>query len=126
MYNRELIFYVFVLAFVLLCPNLAFSKRINPESYYQDIWCAKLQGVKEVKIGAVRCDCVTKEYAIEFDFANKYHEAIGQALEYGFLLNKKPAIILIIEYKKDRKYYDRLKKLVKALDLDIKILAITK
>lgn len=37
-----------------------------------------------------RCDILTDEYAIEVDFANKWAEAIGQALNYAIQFNKMP------------------------------------
>jgi hypothetical protein len=55
-----------------------------------------------------RCDCLTKEYAIEFDFAEKWAEAIGQSLFYALQTNKKAGIGLIIEKPKDYKFWLRL------------------
>ena len=57
-----------------------------------------------------RVDCVTKNYAVEFDFAPKWAEAIGQSLYYGIMTNKKPAVVLIIEKPEDFRYYQRIKK----------------
>lgn len=42
-----------------------------------------------------RVDCLTDEYAIEYDFSNKWAEAIGQALHYGVMTDSRPAIVLI-------------------------------
>ena len=52
-----------------------------------------------------RVDCVTNTHAIEFDFAPKWAESIGQALYYGEVLKKKPGIVLIVENpEKSEKY----------------------
>ncbi len=44
-----------------------------------------------------RVDCVTDTHAIEFDFAKKWGESIGQALYYATILNKQAGIVLIME-----------------------------
>ena len=57
-----------------------------------------------------RVDCVTNTHAIEFDFAPKWAESIGQALYYGEVLKKKPGIVLIVENpEKSEKYINRVK-----------------
>lgn len=42
-----------------------------------------------------RCDCITATHAIEFDFAHKWAEAIGQSLHYAGLTGKRAGIVLI-------------------------------
>lgn len=32
-----------------------------------------------------RCDCITREHAMEFIFADKWAETIGQSLHYSIL-----------------------------------------
>ncbi len=57
-----------------------------------------------------RIDCVTQTHAIEFDFAPKWAESIGQSLYYAQALKKSAGIVLIIEDKiKDQKYINRVK-----------------
>ena len=60
-----------------------------------------------------RVDCLTKKEAVEFDFANKWHESIGQALHYGIMTGKKPMVVLILENQEQMKYYERIKKIAK-------------
>lgn len=55
-----------------------------------------------------RADCITNFYSVEFDFAKKYYEAIGQSLLCFIDSNKLPAIVLILENKKYRQYLYRL------------------
>ena len=55
-----------------------------------------------------RVDCLTNYYAVEFDFAKKWAESIGQSLYYGEMTGRQPAIGLIIESQKDNRYYYRI------------------
>ena len=56
-----------------------------------------------------RVDCLTNEYAVEFDFASKWSESIGQSLYYALKTDLKPAVVLIMEKPaKDLKYLNRL------------------
>ena len=56
-----------------------------------------------------RIDCLTEEYAIEFDYAKKWAESIGQSLYYAKKTGKKPAVAIITESEKDYKYINRIK-----------------
>lgn len=70
-----------------------------------------------------RADCITDKYAIEIEFASKWAEAIGQAINYSEQTGKKPGILLIIEKPKDWRYYNRLKRI--ALKQNIRLWHIT-
>ena len=66
----------------------------NEESY-QQAWCSTHNGIMEYENSDfTRVDCLTKKHAVEFDFANKWHESIGQALHYGLMTGKKPMVML--------------------------------
>lgn len=72
--------------------------------------------------GTTRCDCLTATHAVEFDFAPKWAEAVGQALYYGAVTGKKPAVVLIHKGGRiDERYGKRINTIVKAhgIDLDI-------
>lgn len=57
-----------------------------------------------------RVDCLLPDMAVEFDFAPKWAECIGQALYYGKRTNRTPACVLIVERPiKDRIYLRRLR-----------------
>ncbi len=56
-----------------------------------------------------RIDCLTEEYAIEFDYAKKWAESIGQSLYYAKKTGKKPAVAIISDGEKDLKYINRIK-----------------
>lgn len=82
------------------------------ESYYQSQWCTSDFGRKEVVLwDMTRVDCLSKDYAIEFDFAKKWAESIGQALYYSKLTGKAPAVVLILTSPTDYKYVKRIERL---------------
>lgn len=111
------IIYVFLGLFVL---NSAFAKHYLPEKYYQQEWCTKNNGIMEYKlIDDTRVDCLTKDYAVEFDFATKWAEAVGQSLHYSRMTGKKAGINLIIEKPEDFKYYNRIVPLCKMYDISL-------
>ena len=56
-----------------------------------------------------RVDCLTEEYAIEYDWAKKWAESIGQSLYYAKMTGKKPAVAIIIKSPNDYKYIERIK-----------------
>jgi len=91
------------------------------ESYYVNQWCTSDFGRKEAVLwDMTRVDCLAKDYAIEFDFAKKWAESIGQSLYYSKLTGKKPAVALILTSLYDYKYVKR----VERLDNGIKIFLI--
>lgn len=97
------------------------AKRLYSEQTYQHYWCNKYGGVTEFRLpDNTRVDCLLKDYAIEFDFASKWGEAIGQSLYYGLNTNKKAGVVLIMEdLKKDNKYLMRLSRVAKHHDITI-------
>lgn len=108
--QEKMIKKIFVLLFlILLFAPKSWAKHYYPEKYYQNQWCGKWNGAKEYRLkDKTRVDCVTKNYAVEFDFAPKWAESFGQAKYYAEMTGKKPAVILIIEQPSDWKYYNRL------------------
>lgn len=91
------------------------------EKDYQRVWCNANCGSMEVILpDKARVDCVTKTHAIEFDFAPKWAESIGQALYYGRVLHKTPGIVLIIENaEKDQKYVNRVKAVAEIYEITL-------
>lgn len=91
----------------------------NEESY-QKAWCNAHDGVMEYENeDFTRVDCLTKTHAVEFDFANKWHESIGQALHYGIMTGKKPMVVLILdEPEKQMVYFKRIQKIGKKYKFD--------
>ncbi len=68
-----------------------------------------------------RCDILTPNYAIEVDYAKKWHEAIGQALDYSAQFKRIGGIVLIIKDDKEFTYLQRLEETILAHKLPIKI-----
>ena len=97
---------------LILTISPAWAKRLHHEAVYQKAWCEKRGGVMEYKLNdKTRVDCLLPDLAVEFDFANKWAECIGQAIYYGKMTNRQAACVLIMENgEKDLKYLKRLRK----------------
>lgn len=111
--------FLFVILLFSLSANAA---RLHTEAYYQDIWCLDHDGETSVKmpIGTF-ADCITTSHAIEFDFADKWAEAIGQALHYAQQTNKRAGIVLILEESDDERFWDRLRVTIQNTQLPIDV-----
>lgn len=112
---------IFVTILFLFIAQSAFGKTLYYEKDYQNVWCEANNGKTEVILSdKARVDCVTQTHAIEFDFAKKWGESIGQALYYGLMLGKQPGIVLIIEnLEKDSRYLDRVNKVAKQHNIKV-------
>ena len=110
--------YVFIFLLILALP--ASAKRLHYEATYQNRWCSCVGGIQEYELNDfTRVDCLTKTHAIEFDFANKVYEGIGQSLYYGIKTRKKPGLVLILENpKKEQKYINRMKRVARKKGID--------
>ena len=74
------------------------AKHLHLEKEYQGKWCSANGGQSEYLLDSgCRVDCLTSQYAIEFDFASKVYEGIGQAMYYASKTNKLPGVVLIME-----------------------------
>lgn len=106
---KKFIILMFLLLIVILPVE---AKRIYAEKVYQMQWCNQHNGIMEYTLSdKARVDCVTDTLAVEFDFANKWAECVGQALYYGRQTNKQPACVLIMENgEKDLRYLYRLRR----------------
>lgn len=120
MYNWRMkkIFISLVACFLLGLPT--FANHLHLEKEYQACWCNANNGVMEYKLpDYTRVDCLTDTHAIEFDFAPKVYESIGQALYYSLMTNKKAGIVLILENPDTEcKYVKRLEKVAKFYHID--------
>ena len=90
-----------------------YSKHKHSERSYQHAWCSAHNGIEEFQNeDYTRVDCLTEYNAVEFDFADKWAESIGQALYYQLMTGKKGMVVLILENpEKEIIYYNRVKKL---------------
>jgi len=111
-----------IIIFLCLVSVPACAKHLNPESYYQDLWCSAHNGQAEITLNnGLRADCITDKEAIEFDFAIKYRESIIQALEYAEATGKQAKTVLIVEKESDNKYVDRANQVIKFYNLPVSV-----
>lgn len=98
-----------------------FVKHNHSESSYQHEWCSLHKGIEEYENkDFTRVDCLTQYHAVEFDFANKWAESIGQALHYEYMTGKKGMVVLILENpQKQIVYFNRVKALSKKYNFDV-------
>jgi len=83
----------------------------HSEKYYQERWCNKYGGVQEYRLkDGTRVDCLTSRHAVEFDFAAKWAESIGQSLYYALMTGKQPGVVLIMEQQGDDRFKVRLQR----------------
>src|SRR5574344_2938082 len=97
-----------------------FVKHQHNEASYQNAWCSAHGGVTEYENkDFTRVDCLTATNAVEFDFANKWAESIGQALHYQLMTGKRAKVVLILEDPKTQMvYYNRVRELSKIHNFD--------
>ena len=106
--------------FLLFSFNLLDAARLHPERWYQKQWQAQHGGEIEVVLpDKTRCDWVGEEYAIEFDFADKWAEAIAQSLHYALLTGKKAGVVLIVENEGEERFWVRLNVVIEEYNLPI-------
>lgn len=97
---------------------VANSKGLSERSY-QDRYC---KGLVEWRLpDKTRVDCLTHTHAIEFDFSNKWAEAIGQSLHYANVTNKRAGIYLIMLGKRSVLHNSILRQTIKAFKLPIDV-----
>lgn len=123
--NKKII--SFIITFLMMCTGIFYfglnyvpqkwyeTQSMLPnqvESYYVNQWCSSDFGRKEAILwDMTRVDCLAKDFAIEFDFAKKWAESIGQSLYYSKLTGKKPAVVLILTSPSDYRYVKRIERL---------------
>jgi len=62
---------------------------------------------KEVILSdGTRVDLVSEDHAIEVDWSQKWAEAVGQSLHYGYRMGKTPGIILIKKKETDEHLHE--------------------
>ena len=107
MKNRSILLTVGTL---LICSMPVQAAHQYLEKEYQNKWCTENKGAQEVVLDDdARVDCLLPKYAVEFDFATKWAESIGQSLYYAKKTGKKAGVVLILEDPAaDQKYITRL------------------
>ena len=115
---------------VVVGASLLFALNVMANSTYQEkdyqaAWCSAHKGITEYSLSdKTRVDCLTEEYAIEFDWAKKWAESIGQSLYYAYSTNKKPAVVLIMTNpEKEEQFLKRLTKVAKKAGITVFVMA---
>jgi hypothetical protein len=92
------------------------------ERDHQIPWCQAVNGeIEHVLDDKTRVDCLTETHAIEFDFAKKWAEAIGQSLYYSAKTGKQAGIVLIVLDPEECRFADRIRTTIREKDLAIKL-----
>jgi hypothetical protein len=99
----------FIFPVLMLIPGYSVGQWHN-EKYFQNVVAQQMDGKKEVTFtDRIRIDIITKDHAIEVEFADKWYQAVGQSLFYGIKTGLHPGIVLIMKKEVDALYLDRLK-----------------
>ncbi|MCR5224900.1 MAG: hypothetical protein K6C34_02350 [Alphaproteobacteria bacterium] len=109
-----------VVVFVVMSLSNCCEAHLHSESSYQHAWSAEHNGEEEfINDDYTRVDCLTGTHAVEFDFANKWAESVGQALHYQNMTGKRAKVVLILENPaKEMKYFERVQRLAFLYDFD--------
>ena len=112
---------IFLFLNVFISLNLSCIAHLHSERSYQNAWCSVNDGIEEYRNkDHTRVDCLTDTHAVEFDFANKWAESVGQALHYQLMTNKRAKVVLILEDPTHQKiYYNRVLALSRIYDFDV-------
>ncbi len=113
--------FIILMLIIFIQTNNAYAKHLHKEAEYQNVWCALHNGVTEYENkDFTRVDCLTATHAVEFDFAKKWAESIGQALYYSLMTGKRGMVVLILENpRREKVYYKRVKRLSKIHNFDV-------
>ena len=84
----------FALAILLAATCLPSSVAAEYEIDVQDKFCAGMLINQYLRDGS-EVDCIREDVAIELDFSDHWAAAIGQALHYGAILERRPGKILV-------------------------------
>ena len=113
--------YLAVLLLSLLSGN---ALAVENEDYYNRLFCTEMGGQAEYVLpDRSRVDCLTSTHAFEADWAQglKVYESIGQALYYSAETGRQPGILLLIKNKNSERYIRKVKRVIEAFNLPIKL-----
>jgi hypothetical protein len=103
---------LFLTLLTLLLTSCVHAQYMRHEAGYQKAWCDQKGGITEYRLpDGARVDCLLDDYAVEFDFAEEWSEAIGHASLYADVTGRDPGIVLImVDPEKEYKYLLQLLK----------------
>ncbi|MEI8607826.1 hypothetical protein P4S70_01295 [Enterovibrio sp. Hal110] len=89
------------------------------ESNYVELYC---EGeIEYVLHDNSRVDCLTETHAIEYDYGEKWAEALGQSIFYSSQTGKKPGIVLIVKKSSKDRYLARLNAAISHANIEIDV-----
>lgn len=101
------------------------EKRLHLESWYTDALAKELNADAEARMrNGTRCDVLATHHAIEVEFAAKWCEAIGQALNYASQTGRRGTVALILEKDSDERFLTRLRDVVAWHQLPISVIVL--
>jgi len=116
---------MFLVITVLLLGKVldANAARTHIEKWYQDAWCKNTLKIEtEVVLSdGTRADCMSPNYAMEFDFGNKWYEGITQTLHYMLLSQRRGILVLIVEKPSELTFVERAYNLIDAFKIPIEL-----
>ena len=119
MFLMKLFITIFALIFL---AQPAYAKRLKHEAVYQKEWCTKHNGAIDYKLNDnSKVDCITDTHAVEFDYGEKWIQAMRKSRHQSLNTGKAPGIVLILENSKDKKYLHKLREITENRRLGIKI-----
>lgn len=106
------------------------KKVLRKESDYVEKWCAGKGGEVEHKLpDKTRIDCYVRDkFGAEFDWSDKWAEAIGQSLHYAAATQTAPWVVLIRREKTKletfRRHTARVQNIIKQYELPIEMICL--
>ena len=93
----------------------------DPEPVWSRWLAERMGGVAEFVLpGRSRVDILTSTLAVEVDWVKKWPEAIGQAVYYGLVTERQPAILLLLRNKpSEPKYLERARKAAASIQMPV-------
>ena len=77
----------FAIEYGYTSKGFKYVKHTHSESSYQHAWCFIHNGIEEYETNEkTRVDCLTNVHAVEFDFANKWAESVGQRINFLYCI----------------------------------------
>ncbi|ASV44441.1 hypothetical protein PBI_SCTP2_426 [Salicola phage SCTP-2] len=127
-YVNAILLGIVILSAVLFSAQV-FASDDYTETDYVDHYCPIVSSeyeIENVMEDGTRIDCHTSTEAIEFDYARKWYECIGQSLHYSRLTGEAPVCALIVDQDSDleKEYVERARKTVEHFDLPVRIFTV--
>lgn len=113
-----------VVLILMMVATMTACSTVPAKPREADYVRAGCKGRVEVTLkDGTRADCLTETHAIEYDWAHKWAEAVGQAMHYARVTGKKPGVVLILKTEADQRYVERVRPL--AIENDITLWTVT-